>query len=318
MLPRHSPNLASSHTTHSAPAPLCISWLRGVVFSAAIRFQNSAPHKPLVDHWLTDDPRNNRKQRHTAKRLHDRLVEECGADVSVSTVGRYVRTARGRMSTDPERYLDLAWPPGEAQADFDTHGVRTRPSYLVLTLPFSNSGLAQVFPGENVECACQALRNIFVHLGGIPREIVFGNAAGVGRRVGDAAGTTELFEACSAHTCSVAAPTIPAPETRGAAWGTRWGQSAGTCSFRSLRSGTRNLGAGSCSTGAWRWRRSSAGSRANWRSSCSCRTPAPYSDCPPSPSGASATSPARSTRGAGSKWAAGASAPRTWPCAAAC
>lgn len=37
---------------------------------------------PLVDQWLTDDIRENRKQRHTAHRVWRRLVDECGADVS--------------------------------------------------------------------------------------------------------------------------------------------------------------------------------------------------------------------------------------------
>lgn len=124
--------------------------------------------------------------------------------MSVSTVERYVRAARSRASADAERYLDLAWAPGEAQADFGetdfyVRGVRTRLSYFVLTFPFSNVGLAQVFPGENAECVCQALANIFGYIGGVPPKIVFDNAAGVGRRVGDAARTTELFEACSAH-----------------------------------------------------------------------------------------------------------------------
>ena len=124
------------------------------------------PYKPLIDQWLDDDMRSSRKQRHTATRVHARLVEECGADVSLSTVGRYVRAAKAERRRDVEQYLDLVWAPGEAQADFGEAdfyvlGVRTRLSYFVLTFPFSNVGLAQVFPGENAECVCQALRNIF-------------------------------------------------------------------------------------------------------------------------------------------------------------
>lgn len=162
------------------------------------------PYKPLIDQWLADDIKNNRKQRHTAKRIHERLVTECGASPSVSTVERYVRCAKAARSAENERYLDLAWSPGEAQADFGEsdfyiRGVRCRQSYFVLTFPFSNVGLAQVFPGENVECVCQALRNIFEFIGGVPQKIVFDNAADVGRRVVDEVRTTELFEALSAH-----------------------------------------------------------------------------------------------------------------------
>ena len=136
--------------------------------------------------------------------MHARLVEECGADVSLSTVGRYVRAAKAERRRDLEQYFDLVWAPGEAQADFGEAdfyilGVRTKLSYFVLTFPFSNVGLAQVFPGENAECVCQALRNIFEFLGGVPAKIVFDNAAGVGRRVSDAVRVTDLFAACSAH-----------------------------------------------------------------------------------------------------------------------
>lgn len=162
------------------------------------------PYKPLIDQWLDDDMKRMRKQRHTAKRIHDRLTEETGVDVSVSTVERYVRQAKAARAIDRERFLDLAWAPGETQADFGetdfyVRGVRRRLSYFVLTFPFSNVGLAQLFPGENAECVCQALVNIFEFIGGIPSKIVFDNAAGVGRRVGELVRTTELFAACAAH-----------------------------------------------------------------------------------------------------------------------
>lgn len=76
------------------------------------------PYRPLIDQWLDDDLRSGRKQRHTATRVHARLVEECGADVSLSTVSRYVRAARAERRHGSEQYLDLVWAPGEAQADF--------------------------------------------------------------------------------------------------------------------------------------------------------------------------------------------------------
>ena len=162
------------------------------------------PYKPLIRQWIEDDSANWRKQRHTAKRIWQRLVEECGADVSASTVGRYVKTLREENRAASERFLDLAWEPGEAQADFGeadfyVMGVRKRLSYFVLTFPYSNVGLAQVFPGENAECVCQALKGIFSYIGGVPKRIVFDNAAGVGRRTADKVRTTELFGRFAAH-----------------------------------------------------------------------------------------------------------------------
>ena len=115
-----------------------------------------------------------------------------------------MKGAKLERSSRTDGYLDLAWSPGEAQADFGEadfylRGVRTRLNFFVLTFPFSNVGLVQVFPGENAECVCQVLRNIFEYLGGVPVKIVFDNAAGVGRKACDQVRTTEPFEACSAH-----------------------------------------------------------------------------------------------------------------------
>ena len=53
-------------------------------------------------------------------------------------------------------------------------------SFFALSFPFSNMGFAQVFPSE---CVCQALKQIFEYVGGVPTRIVFDNATGVGRRV---------------------------------------------------------------------------------------------------------------------------------------
>lgn len=161
-------------------------------------------YRPLIISWLEEDAKSWHKQRHTAKRIWERLVAEEGAKVSDSTVRHYVRRLKKELGIGKERFLDLVWAPGEAQADFGeadfyVMGVRRRLSYFVLAFPFSNVGLAQVFPGENAECVCQALKDIFEFIGGVPARVVFDNAAGVGRRIGDSVRTTELFSAFAAH-----------------------------------------------------------------------------------------------------------------------
>ncbi len=162
------------------------------------------PYKPLIDQWLGDDAKSGAKQRHTAKRVHDRLVGEEHADVSPGTVERYARKARAPRPAGRDQFLDLVWAPGEAQADFGEadfclRGARTRPKHFALAFPLSNVGLAQAFPGEDAECVCQGPGNAFEHVGGVPGRIVLDNAAGVGRKMCDAVRTTEPSEACSAH-----------------------------------------------------------------------------------------------------------------------
>ena len=55
--------------------------------------------------------------------------------------------------------------------------------YFVMTFPNSNRRIALVMPGENCECVCTALQEIFTFIGGVPSRIVFDNATGIGRRV---------------------------------------------------------------------------------------------------------------------------------------
>lgn len=162
------------------------------------------PYKPIIDSWLAEDESNWRKQRHSGRRIWQRLVDEFGADVCESSVRSYVSKQRASRKEDRHRFLDLVWSPGEAQADFGeadfyVNGIRRRLSFFVLTFPFSNVGLAQIFSGENAECVCQALVNIFEYIGGVPTRIVFDNAAGVGRRTCESVRTTELFRSCAVH-----------------------------------------------------------------------------------------------------------------------
>lgn len=145
-----------------------------------------------------------RKQRHTARRIWQRLKVECDLDVSESTVEKYVRRLKQQVSGFQEEYLELEWSPGEAQvdfgeADFDLQGLRTRLSYFVVSFPYSNMGFAQLFPAETAECVCEGLTRIFEHIGGVPNRIVFDNATGVGRRIGEEIRTTELFRRCACH-----------------------------------------------------------------------------------------------------------------------
>ena len=52
-----------------------------------------------------------------------------------------------------------------------------------MTFPNSNKRVMIVMPGENCECVCTALKEIFVFINGVPTRIVFDNATGIGRRI---------------------------------------------------------------------------------------------------------------------------------------
>ena len=165
------------------------------------------PFKPLIDQWLIEDEENRRKQRHTGRRVYDRLKEmypdETEFNCSYVTVNRYVSAFRLNRKIR-NGYLELVWHPGEAQADFGEcdiieNGTHTVCRYLVLTFPNSNAGFVQCFRGETAECICQGLQDIFIHIGGVPRRLVLDNATGAGRRIGEVVRLTQLFMRFQAH-----------------------------------------------------------------------------------------------------------------------
>ncbi|CAN5548510.1 hypothetical protein BH18ACT16_BH18ACT16_17040 [soil metagenome] len=65
------------------------------------------PYRALIDQWLAADREAPRKQRHTAKRVWQRLVEEQGVEVSERQVRRYVRVRRRELG-EP---VDAAFVP---------------------------------------------------------------------------------------------------------------------------------------------------------------------------------------------------------------
>lgn len=161
-------------------------------------------HMPLIDRWIEEDEKRWYKQRHTAKKIHERLtLESPGFDCSYNVVQRYVRKARGTRRAQRANQ-ELVWHPGESQADFGEadfleRGAMLRKKYLTLSFPQSNNSFTQVFGGENAECVCQGLKDIFHYIGGVPRLVVFDNATGVGRRFGEVIRETELFRRFRAH-----------------------------------------------------------------------------------------------------------------------
>ena len=141
-----------------------------------------------VDSWLSADRLMPRKQRHTARRVYARLVEEEGFEGSYSSVQRYVKRWREKHRSDGDGYLELDWSAGVMQVDFGEAvatigGGDVKVHCLVATFPHSNMRYVAAMPGENAECVCEGLAQIFDHIGMVPRVLVLDNATGAGHRV---------------------------------------------------------------------------------------------------------------------------------------
>lgn len=73
------------------------------------------PYKEIIEGHLDEDEKNRHKQRHTAKRIHDRLAEERGARVGYTTVQLYVKKRRAERKAPRDMFLKLVWASGETQ-----------------------------------------------------------------------------------------------------------------------------------------------------------------------------------------------------------
>lgn len=161
-------------------------------------------YRPIIENWLEEDSKTWKKQRHTSRRIYQRLRDEYGCTASESSVRRVVSELKEARRNKSEAFLDLVWEPGQAQVDFgelDLYllGTRRRMSYLVVDFPFSNVGFAQITPGENAECVCSALKAVFDYVGGVPTRLIFDNATGIGRKTSQTIRTTRLFASFAAH-----------------------------------------------------------------------------------------------------------------------
>lgn len=77
------------------------------------------PYRAIIDGWLEADRGAPRKQRHTARRVWQRLVEEHGAVVSERQVCRYVHAKRRELGEVGEVFVPLVSDAGvEAEVDW--------------------------------------------------------------------------------------------------------------------------------------------------------------------------------------------------------
>jgi transposase len=137
---------------------------------------------PIIDRWLEEDKTAPVKQRHTAKRIYNRLKLEYNdlLDVGYRTIANYVSKRKKEIYKDEEGYLPLEHPRGEAQVDFGQatfyeKGKMIEGHYLNMSFPYSNGCYTQVFKGENQECFLEGMKRIFEHIKCVPYKIWFDN-----------------------------------------------------------------------------------------------------------------------------------------------
>jgi transposase len=161
------------------------------------------PWLGIIDQILVDDQSQPKKQRHTAKRIFDRLKAEHAFGGGYTIVKDYVRQARLQHK---EVFVPLAHPPGDAQGDFGEAlvviaGVEQKAHFQCFDLPYSDDCFVIAFPAENSEAFLEGHNQAFAYFGGVPRTILYDNTriavkeiAGGGERR-----PTEAFSGLQSH-----------------------------------------------------------------------------------------------------------------------
>ncbi len=139
------------------------------------------PWKDTIRRWLTDDLEVPKKQRHTARRVWERLVGEHGAQVGESTVRRYVARVKADLVGTPTVAVPQTHGLGEeAEVDFGEFyvwldGEQIRLWMFVMRLSASGKAFHHVFGNQCGESFYEGHNLAFTYFGGIPKTIRYDN-----------------------------------------------------------------------------------------------------------------------------------------------
>jgi transposase len=136
------------------------------------------PFLSIIHDILDADRHAPPKQRHTARRIYERLRDEHDYPGCASIVRAAVAAYQ---QSQAEVFVPLLHPPGEAQCDFGhaeviVAGVRHKAALFVLTLPYSNARFGCLFPRECMEAFHAGHARACAFFGGVPTRISYDNS----------------------------------------------------------------------------------------------------------------------------------------------
>jgi transposase len=132
----------------------------------------------VIEQILEADRLAPAKQRHSARRIYERLRDEHGYQGCASIVRDAVHAAKARQA---EAFVPLLHPPGHAQCDFGraevvVAGIPYQAALFVLTLPHSNARFGCLFPRECTEAFHAGHARAFAFFAGVPARISYDNS----------------------------------------------------------------------------------------------------------------------------------------------
>ncbi len=136
----------------------------------------------FIEACLDEDDREKiKKQRHTARRIYNRLVDECGFTGSESSIRNAVHDMRAARKAT-QVYVPLQFAPGEAiqidwgEATIYMKGEKKTVNLFCARLCHSCSPYVIAYYRQNLESFLDAITRTLQYFGGTPRRIIFDNA----------------------------------------------------------------------------------------------------------------------------------------------
>ena len=136
------------------------------------------PYLPIIERWLREDKYRPKKQRHTAHRIYERLVDEQGFTGCERTVRKHVSRLRQDFT---EVAIPLEFDPGtDAQGDWGEariylEGKPVNAQIFCMKLSYSGKPFVMAFPTQRQEAFFEGQRQAFEWFEGVPGRVSYDN-----------------------------------------------------------------------------------------------------------------------------------------------
>jgi transposase len=149
------------------------------------------PYRCIIEDWLKQDKQQPKKQRHTARRVYNRLRTEQGYQGSESNVRRYVRMVKMELGLDLPSRVFIACEPEtgqEAEVDWGTAiailgGEKVRLKFFCMRSKFSGKHFVRFYPCERQQALFDAHVKAFEFFCGVFPVLIYDNLTTAVRKV---------------------------------------------------------------------------------------------------------------------------------------
>jgi transposase len=145
-------------------------------------FPALAPHLETIDGWIEGDKSRPKKQRHTGRRVFNRLVEEYGFKGAESTVRRYVRLTKARLGLNgPGAFVPCDPQAGyEGEVDWGTAlaviaDQQIRLKFFCIRSKYSGKHFVRFYFCERQQAFFDAHVHGFIFFGGVFPVLIYDN-----------------------------------------------------------------------------------------------------------------------------------------------